>query len=185
VLYIVSRSLHDGRTAGFLSVLGICTGTLFHVVVAALGLSAALRASPVAFSVIRYAGAAYLAWLGVRVLQAREGTAGQRSASRRDAPLWIFQQGVLVNVLNPKTVLFVLAFLPQFVDPARGSVGGQVLSLGGLFVLLSLGTDSAYAFVAGRFGEYMQGQPRFWRSQRYVTGSLYLTLGLFAALARS
>src|SRR5204863_947749 len=112
VLYIVGRSLRHGRAAGFLSVLGICTGTLLHVVAAALGLTALLRASPIAFSAIRYAGAAYLVWLGVQALRS-----GERSIATEPVPhdgaLQIFRQGVLVNVLNPKTALFFLAFLPQ------------------------------------------------------------------------
>ena len=182
VLYIVGRSLRHGRAAGFLSVLGICTGTLLHVVAAALGLTALLRASPIAFSAIRYAGAAYLVWLGVQALRS-----GERSIATEPVPhdgaLQIFRQGVLVNVLNPKTALFFLAFLPQFVNPARGAVGGQVLFLGGLFVLLSLISDSAYAFLAGTFGQYLQADPRFGRSQRYVTSGIFVALGLLAALA--
>ena len=182
VLYIVGRSLRHGRAAGFLSVLGICTGTLLHVVAAALGLTALLRASPIAFSAIRYAGAAYLVWLGVQALRS-----GERSIATEPVPhdgaLQIFRQGVLVNVLNPKTALFFLAFLPQFVNPARGAVGGQVLFLGGLFVLLSVISDSAYAFLAGTFGQYLQRSPRFWRSQRYVTSGIFVALGLLAALA--
>jgi threonine/homoserine/homoserine lactone efflux protein len=184
VLYIVGCSLRHGRTAGLLSVLGICTGTLVHLVFAALGLSAALRASPVAFSIIRYAGAAYLVWLGVRALRADEGVAGGPSAPRRDTPVQIFRQGVLVNVLNPKTALFFLAFLPQFVDQAAGAIAVQVLWLGGLFVLLSLASDSMYALLAGTFGHYLQSHSRFWPTQRYVTGGIFLTLGLLAALAR-
>ena len=185
VLYIVGCSLRHGRAAGLLSVLGICTGTLVHLVFAALGLSAALRASPVAFSIIRYAGAAYLIWLGVRALRAAEGAADGPSAPRRDTPVQIFRQGVLVNVLNPKTALFFLAFLPQFVDQAAGAIAVQVLWLGGLFVLLSLASDSVYALLAGTFGQYLQGHPRFWPTQRYVTGGIFMTLGLLAALART
>jgi threonine/homoserine/homoserine lactone efflux protein len=184
VLYIIGCSLRHGRIAGFLSVLGICTGTMVHVVAAALGLSAALRASPVAFSIVRYAGAAYLVWLGVRALRGGEGSEGRSSAPRRDTPMQIFRQGVLVNVLNPKTALFFLAFLPQFVDQTEGAIAVQVLLLGGLFVLLSLASDSAYALLAGTFGHYLQRHPQFWLSQRYVTGGIFLTLGLFAALAR-
>ena len=184
VLYIVGCSLRHGRAAGLLSVLGICTGTLVHLVAATLGLSAALRASPIAFSIVRYAGAAYLVWLGARALRADEGSAGGPSAPRRDTPMQIYRQGVLVNVLNPKTALFFLAFLPQFVDQAAGAIAVQVLSLGGLFVLLSLVSDSVYAILAGTFGHYLQGHPRFWPTQRYVTGGIFLTLGLLAALAR-
>lgn len=182
VLYIVGRSLNHGRRAGVHSVLGICTGTLFHVVAAALGLTAVLRASPIAFSAIRYAGAVYLVWLGVRALRSGEPSIESEPVPD-DGPLQIFRQGVLVNVLNPKTALFFLAFLPQFVNPARGAVGGQVLLLGGLFVGLSLVSDTAYALLAGTFGDYMRGNPRFWRSQRYVTSGIFVALGLIAALA--
>ena len=93
------------------------------------------------------------------------------------------QEGVVVNLLNPKTALFFLAFLPQFVNPARGAVAAQVLLLGGLFVLLSLISDTAYALLAGTFGDYMRGNPTFWRSQRYVTSGIFVALGLIAALA--
>ena len=96
----------------------------------------------------------------------------------------IYRQGVLVNVLNPKTALFFLAFLPQFVDQAGEAIAVQVLLLGGLFVLLSLLSDSAYALLAGTFAQYLQGRPQFWSSQRYVTGGIFLTLGLLAAFAR-
>jgi len=182
VLYIVGRSLTLGRTAGVLSVLGICTGTLVHVVAAALGLTAVLRASPLAFSAIRYAGAAYLVWLGVRALRSDERSIESASVPH-DGPFQIFRQGVVVNLLNPKTALFFLAFLPQFVNPARGAVAAQVLLLGGLFVLLSLISDTAHALLAGTFGDYMRGNPTFWRSQRYVTSGIFVALGLIAALA--
>ena len=183
VLYIVGRSLSQGRAAGLMSVLGICTGTLFHVVAAALGLTAVLRASPVAFSTIRYAGAAYLVWLGVRALRSDAAPDGPASAPRLDRSMQIFGQGVMVNLLNPKTALFFLAFLPQFVDPSRGAIAGQVLFLGGLFVSLSLISDSVYAVLAGTFGHYLQGHASFWRAQRYVTSGIFVALGFIAAFA--
>ena len=183
VLYIVGRSMRDGRAAGLVSVLGICTGTFCHVVAAAAGLSAALRASPLLFATIRYAGAAYLVWLGVRALLDRDGATGRRDFSGRHGPGQIFAEGVLVNLLNPKTALFFLAFLPQFVDPTRGSVARQVVVLGGLFVALSLISDSVYALIAGTFAEYLKDHARFWRSQRYVTGGIFVALGLLAAFA--
>src|SRR5262249_17738838 len=156
---------------------------LFHVVAAALGLTAVLRASPVAFSTIRYAGAAYLVWLGVRALMNDDRSIGPTPGPRRDRLIQIFRQGGVVDVLNPKDALFFLAFLPQFVDPAHGTVGGQVLLLGGLFVALSLVSDSVYALLAGTFGQYLQGHASFWRAQRYVTSGIFVALGLIAALA--
>ena len=136
VFYIVARSIDQGRTAGVISSLGLNTGTLFHVVAAAFGVSAVLMSSALAFSVVKYLGAAYLIFLGVRKLFSREEeknvSAGQPQKLSR-----IFGQGVLVNLLNPKTALFFFAFLPQFADPARGSVAMQILLLGGILVVMA------------------------------------------------
>src|SRR5712671_1408526 len=132
VLYIVTRSVEQGRRAGLVSVLGICTGTLAHVAAAALGISALLVASTNAFNVLRYLGAAYLIVLGIRTLSKRETAAGAVEvppASLRR----IFAQGVIVNLLNPHTALFFFAFLPQFVDPSKGAVPVQIVTLGLLF----------------------------------------------------
>jgi threonine/homoserine/homoserine lactone efflux protein len=182
VLYIIGRSMHQGRCAGLISVLGICTGTMCHVVAAAIGLTAALRASPVAFSTVRYAGAAYLAYLGLHAIRNGEPHDGGSPAQSKSTPMQIFRDGVLVNVLNPKTALFFLAFLPQFVDQTRGTITGQVLLLGGLFVFLSLVSDSAYAFLAGTLGECLQRHSQFRRAMPYMTGGIFLTLGVLAAL---
>jgi threonine/homoserine/homoserine lactone efflux protein len=181
VLYIVGRSIHLGRRAGLASVLGIAGGSLVHVGAAALGLSAVLLASSLAFSVVKYAGAAYLIYLGVRTLlgAARE----QTDAPRTDRLHRIMAQGLVVNILNPKTALFFFAFIPQFVDPRRGPVAQQILWLGGLFVLLSLCTDATFALLAGTVGRGLQRHSGFRRNQRYVTGGIYVTLGLTAAFA--
>src|SRR5262249_58326996 len=144
VLYIVARSIDQGRGAGLVSMLGVHAGTLVHVAAAAAGLSALLAASAVAFSAVKYLGAAYLVFLGVRRLLDR--TAGV--ASRRPEPRRLrraFLDGVVVNVLNPKTGLLFLAFLPQFVATARHDVGAQILGLGLLFVGLGVITDGLYA----------------------------------------
>ena len=129
VLYIVARSVDQGRAAGLVSALGVHAGTLVHIGAAAAGLSVLLAASATLFTLVKYLGAAYLVFLGVRRLldRTRLGGPGQaRAIPWRRA----FLDGAIVNVLNPKTALFFLAFLPQFVDPARGSVGPQVLALG-------------------------------------------------------
>ena len=131
VTYVVSRSIGQGRTAGLMSAMGIAVGTLFHVVAATLGLSALLGSSVLAFQFVKYAGAAYLVYLGVRVLRSNDTPmSGSPSAEGRLGR--IFGQGVLVNLLNPKTALFFLAFLPQFVDCARGHATLQILQLGRL-----------------------------------------------------
>ena len=161
---------------------GIQAGTLVHITAAALGLSALLMASALAFSALKYAGAAYLVYLGIKTILAKSGS--QEIASiRRDSLRRIFGQGVLVSLFNPKSTLFFFAFLPQFVDPSRGGVAQQVLLLGGLFILLSVFTDGAYAMLAGTMGQQLQRRPNLWRRQRFVTGGIYLTLGITAAFA--
>jgi threonine/homoserine/homoserine lactone efflux protein len=184
VLYIVTRSIDQGRLAGIVSVLGIAVGTLFHIAAAALGVSALLVSSALAFGVVKYLGAAYLIYLGVRKLRERPDasqpeTIGQRNLTR------IFSQGVLVNLLNPKTALFFFAFLPQFVEVSRGAVAVQILFLGGMFVALSILSDSSYALLAGTFGGWLKGNARFLRTQRYFAGGVYITLGITTALSGS
>jgi threonine/homoserine/homoserine lactone efflux protein len=182
VTYVVSRSIGHGRAAGLVSVMGIAVGTLFHVVAAALGLSALLASSALAFQFVKYLGAAYLIYLGVKTLlrddaQMLEATSGERRLVR------IFGQGVLVNLLNPKTALFFLAFLPQFVDPTRGHVTLQILQLGVLFALMGWCSDSVWAVVAGTVAERIRGSLRLRRIQRNVSGGGLIALGLASAFS--
>jgi threonine/homoserine/homoserine lactone efflux protein len=183
LVYIATRSVSEGRRAGVASALGVETGTLVHITAAAVGLSALLASSATAFELVRYAGAAYLVFLGVRTLLRREqhplGTAA--TASPRLGRAYV--EGVLVNVLNPKVALFFLAFLPQFVDPARGSAAEQILILGLILCALGCIVDMAYAFAAGALGGWLRGRPGFARRQAFVTGSIYVALGVTAALA--
>jgi len=182
VLYIVTRSVEQGRLAGLVSALGIHVGTLVHVTAAALGLSALLVSSALAFSVVKYLGAAYLIYLGVRKLVAEApGDGGRPLAPRRLTR--IFLEGVIVNLLNPKTALFFLAFLPQFVDPARGGVAGQILVLGVIFVALGVVSDGAWALAAGTAGSLFRRSRTALRAERYVTGTVFIGLGAAAALA--
>ena len=178
VIYIVSRSLAEGRTAGIVSALGIQAGGLVHVIAATIGVSALLASSATAFSIVKYAGAAYLIYLGVRRLRERDhesaGAAGRVPRQR------LFWQGVVVNSLNPKTALFFLAFLPQFVDPDRGAVAPQVLALGVLFLVLATLSDSTYALVAGSVRGWL-GERR--RAITRVSGFSYIGLGVLAALS--
>lgn len=184
VLYIVTRSVDQGRAAGVVSVAGIHVGTAVHVAAAALGLSALLMSSALAFDAVRYLGAVYLVYLGVRKLLERDEVVG--TATSRPARLSrVFVDGVIVNLLNPKTTLFFFAFLPQFVDVSRGGVALQVVTLGAVFVLLGLASDGAYALLAARAGEWLRGHAGFARAQRLIAGSLYLSLGATAALAGS
>ena len=184
VLYIVTRSIDQGRRAGLVSVLGVHVGTLAHILAAAVGLSALLAASATAFGVVKYLGAAYLIFIGVRRLRDRSSIvapeAGRPKALRR-----AFLDGVVVNVLNPKTGLFFLAFLPQFVTESRGHVGEQIVALGVVFVLLGAITDSLYALTAGSAARWLRGQPRFLAGERWITGGLYIGLGVAAALSSS
>ena len=182
VLYIVTRSISQGRMAGLASVLGVHVGTTFHIAAAALGLSALLMRSIVAFNVVKYAGAAYLIYLGIRRLLddenlVQQGPVKERSLSR------IFRQGIVVNLLNPKTALFFLAFLPQFVDVERGSVALQMLVLGSLFIVLGLISDGAYALLSSSLGDRLRTSKTFARRERLFSGGVYLGLGVTAALS--
>lgn len=180
VLYIVARSLHHGRRAGLVSVLGVGTGGLVHVLAAAMGLSAIVMSSALLFTVVKYLGAAYLVYLGVRTWLAREEAHEFALPAARSLPQ-VFWQGALVNALNPKTALFFLAFLPQFVQPDKGPVVVQTLVLGVLFLLLAVVSDSGYALLAGALGERLQGNRVFARRQKYVTGGIYVALGVGTA----
>jgi threonine/homoserine/homoserine lactone efflux protein len=184
VLYVVARSMSQGTRAGLASVLGAELGNAVHVAAAALGLAALLASSALAFSLVKYLGAAYLIALGVRKLIGREVRGPQGSREPPPQPLRaLFGQGILVAVLNPKTALFFLAFLPQFVDPRRGSPTAQILSLGAIMVAVAVVSDSAYALLAGSVGQWLWRNPRFVRSERYVGGSVYIGLGALAALS--
>lgn len=184
VLYIITRSVDQGRLAGIVSVLGIGVGTLFHVFAAALGISAILVSSALAFNIVKYLGAAYLIYLGVRKLLTKDSALLPDHVQKQGLGR-IFYQGVVVNILNPKLALFFFAFLPQFVDPARGSVPVQMLVLGLILMGLGLLSDGTYAILAGTAGKWLRGSRHFLRIQKYVTGIVYIGLGLTAAFASS
>ena len=183
VLYIVARSIDQGRTAGLVSVLGVHLGSLVHIAAAAVGLSSLLVSSALAFNVVKYAGAGYLIFLGLRALLAREEP---QDVEVRAAPLRsLLTQGAVVNILNPKTALFFLAFLPQFVDPDGGAVAFQIAFLGLVFVGLGLVSDSLYALLAGTAGNWFRASRGFLRVRRWVSGSVFIGLGLATALSGS
>lgn len=182
VTYIVSRSIGHGRNAGLVSALGITTGTFFHILAATLGLSAVLASSVVAFQSIKYVGAAYLIYLGVRTLLQKDDLFLERASGEVNLPR-LYGQGLLVCVLNPKTALFFLAFLPQFVDPTRGHVTLQILQLGVLFAFMGCCTDSMYAVIAGTVAERIRSSVRLRRAQRNVSGGALIALGLASAFS--
>lgn len=184
VLYIVARSINQGRLAGLVSVLGIQVGVLFHIFAAAFGLSVILVTSALAFSVVKYLGAAYLIFLGIRTFLHKESSLAKNQPEPQ-ALSKIFRQGIIVNLLNPKTALFFFAFLPQFVSPTAGSVSGQILFLGVVFILLAMISDSTYAFLAGTLGNRLRQSQRFLRGQKYVSGSVYIGLGLMTAFDKA
>ena len=186
VLYIVAQGIGGGRLVGIVSALGIAAGGLVHVLAAAIGLSSLVVSSATAFTVVKWAGAAYLVALGLRRLLARDGhvrgtvpRAAQRSLRR------VFWQGAVVNVLNPKTALFFLAFLPQFVDVDAGAVGVQIVVLGLVFVALALGCDSLWGLAAGAAAGRLRGSRRALRAQRYAAGGVLVGLGVATAVSGS
>lgn len=184
VLYITARSANQGRLAGLVSVLAIETANFLQAVAATLGLSAILLTSALAFDVVKYLGAAYLLYLGVRKLLVREE--GEDGGEIKAEPLSrIYWQGVAINLLNPKTALFYFAFLPQFVDPARGNVTAQTIFLGALFVGMACITDSMYALLASSLAERLRGNRQFQKGQRYFAGLVYVGLGITTALTGS
>jgi threonine/homoserine/homoserine lactone efflux protein len=182
VLYIISTGIGRGRRMAMASMLGIEIGATFHVAAAALGLSAVIASSALAYSFIKYVGAAYLVFLGIKSL--RSGGEGHPlrvpgAVSARTA----FIRGVVVNALNPKLALFFLAFLPQFVDSNGGPVAPQLLMLGGLFIGVAIVIDSTYALASGLIGNLLRRSPRFGSTQAKVAGVTYLALGASAAVS--
>jgi len=184
VLYIVGRSIGHSRNAGFVSALGIGVGTLVHTVAAAVGLSALLMSSATAFSAVKYLGAAYLVFLGVQRLRSHESlAAASDAAGTRDSLRRVFGQGIVVNILNPKTALFFFAFVPQFIDPSRSHVATQIASLGVLFACMGTTSDSIWAFFSSSVAGWLRSNPRWTRSERYVSGGILISLGLATAFA--
>ena len=183
VVYIVARTLAQGRAAGLASVAGVALGNLGNALGAAIGLAALFAVSSLAFTIVKYAGAAYLIYLGLKALR-RPATA--REPMRFGAPRLgrIFRDGVFVALLNPKTALFFAAFLPQFIDPAK-SAASQGAMLGGIFVLVAAITDTAYVLAASLAGSALVGTRRGRVGGRYLTAATFIALGLFTAASGS
>jgi threonine/homoserine/homoserine lactone efflux protein len=182
VLYIVSQSVGQGRVGGLAAVLGVETGAFVHVAGAALGVSAILASSATAFSALKLAGGAYLVVLGIRRLRERDDDSVPGTA--RPRPLAsIFRQGVIVNALNPKTALFFLAFLPQFVDPERGHVALQAAILGLIWVVIAAICDAVWALGSGSLVGLLRTSARARRVERRASGGILIGLGVLATLA--
>lgn len=184
IVYIVGRSIGQGRLAGVVSALGIGVGTLIHVAAAVLGLSALLMSSAIAFGVAKYLGAAYLIYLGVQRLRSKDSLIPSSPAEQTRLAR-VFTQGIIVNVLNPKTALFFFAFLPQFVDPSSGSVAGQILFLGTAFAAMGVLSDTLWALLAGTLARSFRTRSRWTSAPRYVSGGILISLGLATAFSAS
>jgi threonine/homoserine/homoserine lactone efflux protein len=183
VVYILTRTLSQGRDAGLASVCGIALGNLANAAVAALGLALVLAASAAAFSMVKFGGAAYLVYLGVRALRARPQAAPAAEAERALAPARLCRAAFLVALLNPKTALFFAALLPQFIQPSAAPLA-QTLFLGCVFVVVALCTDTLYVLAAAALTATVRGR-REWRSYgRYMTAATFVGLGVYAALAQ-
>jgi threonine/homoserine/homoserine lactone efflux protein len=184
MLYVISRSLGQGRRAGIVSALGIGAGTLVHTFVTAIGLSAVLLSVPIAFEFIKYVGAAYLAFLGVRMLLSSRSRASNLS-SEAIAPSGlgtVFRQGVFTNVLNPKVALFFLAFLPQFVDPSKGTVAFQIILLGLVFDASGTSWNILIATLAGHASDRLKGRSGVSFAQKVLPGVILLALAILVVV---
>ena len=182
VTYIVTQSIDKGRRAGLVSALGVASGGLVHVAAATIGLSALIASSATAFTTVKLVGAIYLIVIGIRRIFSREEDTEVQLAPTPHRQLYM--QGAVVNVLNPKTALFFLAFLPQFVDSSRGSVSAQVAVLGALFVVIAFSSDAMYALLADLLAGKLRRSGTGAKLRRWVSGGIFIALGVTAATAR-
>jgi threonine/homoserine/homoserine lactone efflux protein len=185
LVYIITRGIQQGRRAAIVSSLGVQAGMVVHILLATFGLSALVARSPVLYDVIRYAGAGYLVWMGVSLLRRRHAAVSAPVALRPASVRTLFLHGFAINMLNPKVILFVLALLPQFVDPARGSTATQMLALGAVMIVIELVSDTTYAIASGSIGAWLNGHPGSERHRDRASGLVYLMLGLLVALTGS
>lgn len=180
VLYITARSIEQGRLAGIISTLGIGVGAFVHVMAAALGISAILMSSALAFTVVKYLGAIYLIYLGIQTLRKTPDMNTDYEFEPQSLRK-IFTQGIIVNILNPKSALFFFAFVPQFINAELGNPTSQILFLGATFIVLAICTDSVYALFAGTIGNYLRENAKFAKIQRWFSGCTYIFLGILTA----
>lgn len=182
MIYVITRGVAQGRSAGLVSAWGACSGLLVHTVLASVGLSALLQSSAAAFALVKYAGAVYLIYLGLKAFLSKENFSVPRESAPRLRLGRVFVQGVASNLLNPKIALFFLAFLPQFVSPASGNAALQMLVLGLVFTVLALLVFNVIAYFSGTLGTWLARKPAFAGGLRWLTGSVLVGLGLRLAL---
>ena len=182
-IYVLTRGVAQGREVALASAWGMCSGLLFHTTLAALGLSAILARSAVAFSVVKYAGAAYLMYLGVRTLLSKEEFASSAEEALPARFGSFFLRGLTMNLLNPKVAVFFLAYLPQFASPGTGGAALQLLALGLIFALLSVVIFSTIALFSGTLGDRLSRNPRFASVLQWLTGCVLVGLGVRLALS--
>ena len=182
VIYILTRSVSQGRTAGMVSAVGVNLGSAIHVVAAVAGLSLLLASSAYAYTIVKWLGVAYLAWIGVQTLLT-DDTEFTSPEMDRQSLRRIFTQGVLVNVLNPKVAIFFLAFLPQFIDQNGTNPALQTFILGMTLVTIGLISDSVYALIGGGLGDWFRRRPGAARATRLTAGITYLALASLAAVS--
>lgn len=185
VFYIMARSIDQGKRAGLVSVLGVSLGGSVHVLAGAIGVSAILMTSATAFNIVKYLGAAYLIYLGCRTLFSSDRTTTKIPKAPRKKLLKVFYQSVLVEIMNPKTALFFLAFFPQFISPSAGSVTMQFLFLGAIFIILAFISDGLYAVLAAVIRKRILGSKGRLKLQNRITGYFFIVLGVLSAFASS
>jgi threonine/homoserine/homoserine lactone efflux protein len=183
MVYILSRTIAQGRKIGIASSLGVCSGSLVHIFAAAFGLSAILATSAMSFSIVKYVGAAYLIYLGIRALKSKRISFDNPVNLQEHSTFWkAFRQGVLIDILNPKVAIFFMAFLPQFVRPELGHAPGQILILGFLVILIGMVIESVLVLTAARTTIFFRNNSQFFTLLDRILGSMLICLGIRLAL---
>lgn len=184
MLFVLASGVRSGSRAGFVAAVGVAVGETIHLLAAAAGLAALFQAAPLLYDLVRFAGAAYLLWLGVRSLRSRGGTAAADGRGGAPSTRRAFWRGLITNVLNPKMALFTVALLPQFVDPSRGQVPAQFLVLGACFVAIEIMVDGTVGLAAGRMRRVLARRPGAARGLDLASGSVFVGLAAKLALTR-
>lgn len=178
VLYILAKSVSEGTRAGFISVLGIGVGALVHVLLAAIGVSTVIIASPTTFNILKYVGVFYLLYLGVQKLHSTKTLTSIRISKVQTKNRQLFFEGMLINILNPKTAVFFLAFLPQFINIEKGNATFQIVFLGIIFIAIAAISNTSYALVSASIANWLKSNPSFYKKQHLLMAGIYLVLSV-------